>query len=65
MNSSENPHGLRARSIRSPSVTRRSSESVSAIASSAVARVSTSGVFATTTPRARAASRSTLFTPTP
>ena len=54
MNSSENSHSRRARMNRSPSVTRRSSESVSVIASSAVVRVSTSGVFATTIPaRAR------------
>jgi len=65
MNSSEKPHGLRARSMRSPSVTRRNSDSVSVIASSAVARVSTSGVLATTIPCARHASRSTLLTPTP
>ena len=46
---------------RSPSATRRSSASISAIVSSAVVSVRTSGVFETTTPRRRHASRSTLF----
>ena len=65
MNSSENCHGSRRLSMRSPSATLRNSASIDAIASSAVVRVSTSGVFVTRIPRRFAASRSTLFTPTP
>ena len=64
MNSSENSHGSRRRMRRSPSVTLRSSDSISVSATSAVAPVSTSGVFEITIPRRRAASRSMLFTPT-
>jgi hypothetical protein len=65
MNSTPKPHGRWARRNRSPSTMRRSSASVSAIANSAVVSVSTSGVFAITMPRRRAASRSMLSTPTP
>ena len=61
MNSSENTHGVAPRTKRSPSAMRRRSASISPTASSAVARVSTSGVFATTTSRSAAAARSTLF----
>ena len=49
-----------ARTIRSASPMRRAAASISASASSAVAFVRTSGVFVTTTPRARHAARSML-----
>jgi hypothetical protein len=45
---------------RSPSPSRRVTASSSAMARSAVASVSTPGVFATSTPRSRAASTSML-----
>ena len=54
----------RRRTSRSPSATRRTSASISAIVSSAVACVSTSGVFETTTPRRVHAGTSTLSNPT-
>jgi hypothetical protein len=53
-------HSSCLRTRRSPSATRRSSASMSAIVSSAVASVSTSGVFETTIPRRVASSTSTL-----
>ena len=53
------------RTIRSASTTRRAAARSSAIAWSAVASVRTPGVFVTSTPRRRHASRSTWFTPTP
>ena len=55
MNSSENSHSERRRTNRSPSAIRRSNATIRPTASSAVARVSTSGVFVTRTPRAAAA----------
>ena len=53
-----------ARTNRSPSTTRRAHASASATAISAVASVSTPGVFATRTPSRRAAARSMFSWPT-
>ena len=61
----EPPRLAQRRTKRSPSATRLTRESGGATASSAVAAVSTPGVFVTTTPWRRAASRSMLSTPTP
>ena len=60
MKSIAHAHGVRERSSRSPSPSRRVIASISAIARSAVASVSTPGVFVKRAPCARTASTSTL-----
>ena len=60
MKSIDHAHGSPERISRSLSPTLRVTASSSAIARSAVASVRTPGVFVTVTPRARAASTSTL-----
>ena len=60
MKSIAQAHGSRERISRSPSPSRRVMASISAIARSAVASVSTPGVFVKRTPWRRTASTSTL-----
>ncbi len=60
MKSSVQPFHPPARTSRSPSAIRRAAARISPHVSSAVASVSTSGVFVTTTPRALAAATSML-----
>ena len=60
MKSSAQPFHAPPRSSRSPSATRRVTARMSAQVNSAVASVSTSGVFVTGMPRARAAATSML-----
>ncbi len=59
------PVQVPARTSRSPSPARRHTASISVIAMSAVASVTTSGVFDTATPAARAAATSMWLYPTP
>ena len=61
--SGAHPANLPVRTIRSPSTTRRARASRRAIVRSAVASVSTLGVWVTTIPCAAAAARSIWFTP--
>ena len=58
------PDQVPARTIRSPSPARRAAARISSIAHSAVATLSTSGVFTTASPRARAAATSMWSNPT-